>query len=105
MSTARARFDDSLRKSMQAGVRRFGHPSQYDKPMPAAFTAHDEGAPRATRFRLGDVWLAPNGRRYLVRRGLGERLCMLAPVGGGPPLHLGWDSVERFQRVRWGGNP
>ena len=73
--------------------------------MSGAFTPLDPNVPRADQFRLGDVWQALNGRRYLVRRGLGEKLVALHAIGGGPPLHLRRDSVERFRRLKWGGQP
>ena len=68
--------------------------------MTATFT----GTPRADRFRLGDVWTAPNGRPYRVRRGVGPGLAYLVPIGpAGPCLHLRQLSVRGFRRISWGG--
>jgi hypothetical protein len=71
----------------------------------STFTAIDPQAPRPDRFRVGDVW-ALEGRQYWVRRGVGEGLACLQPLSGwGPRLHLRRDSVARFLRVSWGGQP
>jgi hypothetical protein len=69
------------------------------------FTPFDHGAPPADRFRLNDVWRAPNGRRYRVNPGLGVQLVTLQPLGGwGPPLHRGRSAPDNFQRLSWGGH-
>ena len=61
-------------------------------------------APRADRFRRGDFWIGPDGRRYRVMRGLGEGSCCLVPVGrGGSRLYLRLESVTGFRRIHWGG--
>ena len=61
--------------------------------------------PRADRFRIGDQWRGPNGLTYLVRRGVAEKAVLLVPLQGGNKLHFRRESVERFQRVSWGGQP
>lgn len=61
--------------------------------------------PRADRFRIGDQWRGPNGITYLVRRGIAEKAVCLHPIVGGSRLHLRRESVDRFQRVQWGGQP
>jgi hypothetical protein len=71
----------------------------------STFTGLDPQAPRPDRFRVGDVW-SYEGRQYRVRRGVGEGLACLQPLGGrGSRLHLRRDSVARFLRVSWGGQP
>jgi hypothetical protein len=70
----------------------------------STFTAIDPQAPRPDRFRVGDVW-ALEGRQYRVRRGVGEGLACLQPLGRGSRIHLRRDSVGRFLRVSWGGQP
>lgn len=91
-------YNDAMQKHMQQGIRRWGHPSQYDSP----FTGI--AAPRADRFRPGDFWRGPDGELYVVRilRNLPSHAC-LKPVRGGAHALLHRDSVVGFTRTRWGG--
>ena len=64
-----------------------------------------QAEPHANQFRCGDHWRGPNGRSYIVRRGMAEGFVRLQLVGRGAPLHLRRESVRGFTRIRWGGQP
>jgi len=75
------------------------------KPVTAGDTFTGYKQPRADRFRVGDLWVGPEGRTYKVRRGVGEKLVSLYPLTHNIPIHLKEDSVKHFRRIKWGGQP
>lgn len=67
-------------------------------------------SPAADRFRIGDVW-SYNGIEYVVGRGIFTGGVCLKPTAahrskaGARTVHLRATSVEKLQRVKWGGQP
>ena len=57
-------------------------------------------APRADRFRQGDSWTGPDGKRYRVMRGIAEASVCLVPMGrGGARLYLRREWIQGFRRI------
>ena len=59
--------------------------------------------PRANRFRIGDTWVGPEGRPYLVKQGKMENLVSLQSLGWNVCLDRRSNETRGFQRTQWGG--
>jgi hypothetical protein len=59
--------------------------------------------PRANRFRIGDTWVGPEGRPYLVKQGKMENFVSLQSLGWNVCLDRRSNDTRGFQRTKWGG--
>jgi len=63
------------------------------------------GAPRANQFRIGDTWVGPEGRPYLVKQGKDAQAVSLHSVKWNVCLHRRSNDTRGFERTKWGGQP
>jgi hypothetical protein len=59
--------------------------------------------PRPNRFRIGDTWVGPEGRPYVVKQGKQENVVSLQSLGWNVCLDRRCNDTRGFQRTQWGG--
>jgi hypothetical protein len=59
--------------------------------------------PRANRFRLGDTWVGPEGRNYVIKEGKGDDTVSLQSLGWNLSMERRSRDIHGFQRIKWGG--
>ena len=64
----------------------------------------DPRPPRANRFRVGDTWVGPEGRPYLVKQGRSHNAVSLQSLGWNVCMERQCSDTRGFKRTKWGGH-